>query len=70
MSGIPDHKFSIKKGRQLSPFEAGVDSIRRRISTSIGGSRRSGQEKEARLSALLVSRRRWHYCGDKEKETI
>jgi hypothetical protein len=56
MSGIPNHRFSIKKGRQVSPLEAGVESIKRHFSISMGkNSRGSRQEEEARLSGLSVS---------------
>jgi len=56
MSGIPNYRFSIEKGRQVSPLEASVESIKRHFSISMRrNSRGSGQEEEARLSGLSVS---------------
>jgi len=42
--GIPNHRFSIEKGREVSSFESGVDSIRRRLSNTITRSRVGGRE--------------------------
>jgi hypothetical protein len=66
MSGTPNYRFSVEKGRQVSPLEAGVDSIKRRISNSMGRStRRGGQGKEAGSSALSVSHSRLRFMGKK-----
>lgn len=55
MGRIPNYKFSIKEGRQLSTFESGVDSIKRRLSNSITRSRCSGREREVVTRVLSRS---------------
>ncbi len=55
-TGTTNHRFSIEKGREVSTLEAGVESIKRRFSSSMGRSnRRGGQEEEAGLSGSSVS---------------
>jgi chromosome segregation ATPase len=53
MGGIPNHTFSKQKGRELSPLEVRLDSVRRRLSTS--GNRNGRQDQDGEAEKNLVS---------------